>query len=302
MILKAERSTAVFCDWLDVTAPPSEGLRILSSLGPLLCSAGALKLTDDLYELNGGKVKMGYMRKVFRVSVSGSCIRALEVCGMWEGLLSEIAEGPHRVTRLDAALDLALDGADALESLQSAYPRGEVRLSQRPIRVTEMLSTRSDGRKSGTWYAGHRSAAEITCRVYDKALEVFERRGEVCPPRTRAELTVRKGATLRDAFEPERIFWHYMCPAIFERPSDVPEWSSGWAEGWTMERVDILPAQALRRRIEHSAELAAIVELADSLGAHGRSMALRLIEQRIRSTPVVGSPGESVPDSLVSGS
>jgi len=292
MTLPTKGATAVFCDWLDVTAPPDREYELRESLGRLICGAFGSKLHEDLYDLGGGKIKIGLMYGVFRVSVSGACVRVLQAQGLWETFLAEIGEGPHRVTRLDAAIDIDHDGADSIALLQGAFPRGEVRLSRRPIRVTELLSTRSDGRKTGTWYAGHRSGAEITCRVYDKAQQLLDTRGEAIPPRTRAELTVRKGCTLRDAFEPERVFWHYMAPAIFERPSEAPEWSSGWAEGWTMEKIDILPAQRLKRLIERSPDLAAIAELADSIGPGGRSMALRLIEQRVRQAPVSGSPTE----------
>tara|TARA_R110001599_G_C12189232_1_gene654751 strand:- start:1199 stop:1486 length:288 start_codon:yes stop_codon:yes gene_type:complete len=73
-----------------------------------------------------------------------------------------------------------------------------------------------------------------------------------------------------------------MAPAIFERPSDVPEWSSGWAEGWKMERIELLPSQRLKALIERSPDLAAIIELADSVGPMGRTMALRLIGDKIR--------------------
>lgn len=302
MTLPTEGLTGVFCDWLDVTAPPDREHQLRASLGPLICGALGSKVHDDLYDLGGGKIKIGMMYGVFRVSVSGTAIRALEAQGMWANLLAELGDGPHRVTRLDTAVDLDYDGAAAIALLQGNYPRGEVRLSRRPIRVTELLSTRSDGCKTGTWYAGHRSGAEITCRVYDKAHQILEARGEVIPPRTRAELTVRKGCTLRDAYEPERVFWHYMAPAIFEGPSDVPEWSSGWAEGWTMEKVDLLPAQRLKRLIERSPDLAAIVELADAVGPYGRSMAMRLIEQKVRHTASVGSPVSSEAISDASGS
>lgn len=290
MTLPTDGITPVFCDWLDVTTPPDREHALLSCLGPLICAAGGSKLSDDLYDLGGGKVKMGIMRRVFRVSLSGSCVRVLQVQGLWETFLAELGEGPHRVTRLDAAVDLDVDGAASIAALQAAYPLGYVALSQRRIQVKEMLCVRPDGLKTGTWYAGHRSGAEVTCRVYDKAQEMLDKRHEAIPPRTRAELTVRKGCTLRDAFEPERVFWHYMAPAIFERPSGVPEWSSGWAEGWTMEKIDILPAQRLKGLIERSPELAAIIELADSLGSGGRSMAIRLIEQRVRHAPALGSP------------
>lgn len=284
MTLSSNGITAVFCDWLDVTTPPDREHDLRAHLGPLLCGAGGSKLHDDLYDLGGGKVKIGLMRGTFRVSVSGVCVQILRTQGLWETFLSELGDGPHRVTRLDAAVDLDLDGADSIAALQAAYPRGEVRLSRRPIKVSELLSTRADGRKTGTWYAGHRSAAEITCRVYDKAHQLQATQGLEIPPRTRAELTVRRGCTLRDAFQPDRVFWHYMAPAILERPSGVPEWSSGWAEGWAMEKSELLPAQRLKRLIERSPDLAAIVELADAVGPSGRSMALRLIEKRVRGS------------------
>ena len=294
MLSTSAEHLPVFCDWLDVTTPPDREHLLRSTLGPIICGAGGSKLSDDLYDLGGGKIKIGLMRRVFRVSLSGSCIRVLRIQGLWETLLAELADGPHRVTRLDAAVDLDLDGADALEALQRVYPRGEVRLSRRPVRVSEMLSTRSDGRKTGTWYAGHRSAAEITCRVYDKAQQLLDTRGEIIPPRTRAELTVRKGCTLRDAFQPDRVFWHYMSPAILKRPDGVPEWSSGWAEGWKMERTELLPAQRLKALIERSPDLAAIIELSDAVGPMGRSMALRLIEEKIRRAEGSGSPVSSL--------
>jgi len=162
------------------------------------------------------------------------------------------------------------------------------------VKVSEWLQTRPDGRKTGTWYAGNRRDSEITCRVYDKAQEAHDKRGELMPPRTRCELTVKKGAnpTLRDAAEPERLFWHYMSPAILKRPQGVPEWSSGWGEGWVMERTELLPAMRLKRRIEDSPELAALIELADSIGTDGRDYALRLIREKFNRTPVSGSPGQ----------
>lgn len=285
MTLPSKGITPVFCDWLDVTTPPDREHDLRASLGPLICGAGGSKLSDELYELGGGKVKIGLLRGVFRVSVSGACINILKIQGLWGNFLFELGDGPHRVTRLDAAVDLDIDGADAIDSLQSAHPRGQVRLSRRPIAVSELLKTRPDGRKTGTWYAGHRSAAEITCRVYDKAWQMLEVFKQEIPPRTRVELTVRKGCTLRDAYEPERVFWHYIAPAILERPQNVPEWSSGWAEGWTMERVELLPAQRLKRLIERSPDLAAIIELADAVGVHGRAMAINQIQRQIKAAP-----------------
>ena len=49
-----------------------------------------------------------------------------------------------------------------------------------------------------------------------------------------------------------------------------------------MERIELLPAQRLKALIERSPDLAAIIELADSVGPMGRTMALRLIGDKIR--------------------
>lgn len=304
MLSTSVNRSEVFCDWLDVTTPPHEEHRLRSELGALLTEAGADKVTDDLYRLNGGSFKFVANSKWFKLSFSGSVVAILRFNRQWEHALALIGEGPHRVTRVDAAIDLELDGADAIAMLQAAYPMGQVRLSQRPVAVSELLSTRDDGRKTGTWYVGHRGKSEITCRVYDKAKEALDKRGEHIPPRTRCELTVCKGAgpTLRDAAEPARIFWHYMAPAILPRPDDVPAWDSGWAEGWNMERIELLPAQALKRRIEQSAELAALIELADSIGTDGRQYALRLIREKFDRAPQLGSLPELVASPASGGS
>ena len=297
MLSTSVEAGSVFCDWLDVTTPPAEEYRLRSELVPMLCAAGCEKVNDDLLRFNGGTVKFIANSKWFKVGLSGQVIALLRMSRLWESLLSVIGEGPHRVTRVDAAVDLPLDGADAIQELQAAYPRGEVRLSQRPVRVSELLSTRQDGRKTGTWYVGHRGKTEVTCRVYDKANEALEKRGELMPPTTRCELTVCKGVspTLRDAAQPERLFWHYMSPAVLRRPEGVPEWDSGWGEGWTMERVEILPAGRLKRRIEESPELAALIELADAIGPGGRDYALRLIRDKFGRTPASGSlPGSDL--------
>ena len=290
--IEVEAGTA-FCDWLDVTTPPGEEYRVRSELGPLLCGAGFDKITDDLYRFNGGSVKLQGNTRFFKLGFSGQSVALLRMSRLWESVLFLIGEGPHRVTRVDAAVDLPMDGADALEQLQASYPRGQVRLSQRPVEITELSKVRSDGRRTGTWYAGHRGQSEISCRVYDKAQEALDKRGELMPPRTRCELTVGKGAkpTLRDAAEPERLFWHYMSPAILRRPEGVPDWSSGWGEGWIMHRTELLPAMRLKRRIEESGELAALIELAESIGTDGPDYALRLIRERFEKATRPSSLG-----------
>jgi hypothetical protein len=89
--------------------------------------------------------------------------------------------------------------------------------------------------------------------------------GVEIPATTRYELTFKKdvGPTLRDAAEPERIFWNYASPVLLKRPAGVPKWSSGWDIGWHYQKPEIALAGLLKSRIESSAELRAILTLAD---------------------------------------
>jgi len=139
--------------------------------------------------------------------------------------------------------------------------------------VRLLLDVRGDGRETGTFYVGHRTAARATARVYDKAWERLQRANETCPPRTRYEVTVRKdyGATLRDAAEPRRLFWHVASPALLDAPDDVEPWDSGWGGGWrAVDLPDPLPAEVLGRRVEFSPELAMLADIADRMGPEGR--------------------------------
>src|SRR5690554_6898763 len=110
MLSTKTEAGSVFCDWLDVTTPPGEEYRIRSELGPILCAAGCDKVTDDLYRFNGGSVKLQGNSRWFKVGFSGQVCTLLRLNGMWGNVLFLIGEGPHRVTRVDAAIDLALDG------------------------------------------------------------------------------------------------------------------------------------------------------------------------------------------------
>lgn len=132
------------------------------------------------------------------------------MCGAWQEFLAILGSSPHAVTRVDLAVDLAMDGADLVDAMRARYPSGMVNLGRKSISTTLFLSVRPDGRETGTWYAGHRTKARATARVYDKAHQLWERDGTITLPRARVEVTARKGygATLRDAALPEALFWH----------------------------------------------------------------------------------------------
>lgn len=284
----------IFCDWLDVTYSPDDAP--YPSVNRILLDAGYVVHSSDRssfrYEHpnSSGVVLLGPYRRSIRVSISGTSCALLRALGVWENLLWELSTSPHRVTRLDAALDLPMDGADLVARMRERYPTGQVQLSRKSISTSVLLAVRpSDGRETGTWYAGRYTKARYTARVYDKAWEALEKRGEHLPPTARVEVTASggdSGATLRDAALPAALFWRIASPAILQAPEDAPVWTPDKTLGWTPPPREFDPAALLRRRVESFAMLDALTMVADELGPQGRAYLLSLLEKRVKAYQV----------------
>ena len=287
----------IICDFLDVTYSPSEAP--WPSINRILLDAGFDAESSDrssfTYRLGRAVVKFGPSRGSLRASFSGAACAALREQGTWPDVLSELSSVPHRVTRVDAALDLAIDGADMVDLMRQRYPSGQVNLSRKAVATSVVLAIRpSDGRETGTWYAGRHTKARFTARVYDKAWEALQKRGESLPPRTRVEVTASggdSGATLRDAAEPAALFWHLASPAILDAPEGAPVWTPNRDLGWVAPAKPFDPAALLKRRVESLAMLDALALVADELGPHGRDYLLSLLEKRLQAS--AGLPAAS---------
>lgn len=257
---------SVICDWLDVTYAPDNTPEL--AVLDVLQLAGAECLNSDdngaAWRVGDGIFKLQWKSMFHRFSASGAVLEHLRMQGLYMAYLSALSESPHAITRLDAAHDVLTDAAPVISKLRKRYPH-ECNLSRKALRTKSILEARSDGKESGTWYVGHKSKGRITARVYDKQLQMLNVHGVTIPATARYELTFKKdvGATLRDAAEPERIFWNYASPVLLKRPAGVPDWSSGWALGWHYDKPEIALAGLLKSRIESSAELQAILALAD---------------------------------------
>lgn len=291
--MNAPRTNIVICDWLDLTYSPLDAPypvlnRFLLDSGFFVESRDRV---DFVYthpqELNG-VLKVGQYRGTYRVSISGAICRHLRLLGIWEELLFELGQVPHRVTRLDAAMDLPVDGALMIAHLRKTYPDGYVNLRRKSIKTTCILEVRPDGLESGTWYAGRRSKARVTARVYDKALEALSKRREYMPPTTRVEVTASggdSGATLRDAMLPDALFWHIAAPAILKAPEGAPVWKPNTEMGWVPPPPrNFNAADLLKRRVESLAMLDALASVADELGPNGRAYLASLIAKRLESS------------------
>lgn len=270
-----------FCDWLDVTCSPEssflDGLRLFCDMN--LWPVGYADPERVVIVVGEGKLVLDIKKRYHRASASGSVVEFLRNSGLLERYLALLATVPHRVTRLDVAVDAPVDAPSVLRSLEARYPMDTVALSRKAMRVTRMYSAReSDGQVTGTWYVGHRSNARVTARVYDKQAEVLARTGLDSPPRTRYELTFKKdlGCTLRDCLMPSSLFYEYASGTLLEAPKGVKPWVPNKDSDWSSVPVDsALPYDVFRQRVERSPEIARLVELAADFGPQGMPVLIR---------------------------
>lgn len=242
-----------FCDWLDVTFSPTESLSwvpsLVSSLGGSLVEVGFYQLPD------GGVIKHQTGKRWQRLSISGSALSVFRAYGFMSELLAGIASHPHKVTRLDAAYDVAVDAAPVVAALWGKY-RGaasELRLNVfNSVSASAVLGQRFDGVETGTFYAGNRKRNSVTARVYDKQHQAFEKLRLLIAPRVRYEVTVRTDQpTLRDVLEPAALFWHYASPALLPAPADVPVWVPGNPYVWQSDSKAVLSVEDRVLRVLH---------------------------------------------------
>jgi hypothetical protein len=275
----------VFADAMQVTFDRADWRAIRLDLLPLLDSLGCETRVDRPSEEAGywrapigGALKAERFGSVVALGASGQFLAHLRAAALLDNYLATIGTVPHKVTRLDATMDVAVDAPPVLHRLvKRARVGAGVQLTRKrilPAQVTTLLSTRLDGRLSGTAYFGSKTAPVRLC-VYDKQKERVDAGVLDAPPGLRYELRLRNGlATLRDVSLPAPIFWHHMA-GVLRRPVGVPAWSPA-VDAYRPERAVLDPDHRLRRRVEHSPDLAALVALADSLPG-GRAALFREI-------------------------
>lgn len=287
--LQGAATPHAFCDYLDVTYPAdspvwSEVSDVLSRAQASFRNLVPSGIECRFFEVYG-VLRVSSGANWLRISASGGVCSHLRDIGLFEAYLHALGSSPHRVTRLDASLDVAVDGSQVIKGLMGRYgPDDPVYLTRKGIRAKPLLTPRaSDGALTGTFYVGHRSKARVTARVYDKAQERLDNAGLVIPPLTRYEVTLRKdvGVTLRDAFDPTAAFWHFASPALLQAPPGVPGWSPSEI-GWESSPVKRDPFEKLASRVNRSSELDQLIELADACGEGGRLDLLRLLRSRLQ--------------------
>ena len=293
-------ASEVICDWLDTSYAPDDCP--YPDVNRVLLSAGFLPKPSPesgvhvYYPPQGvhGMVRIEYRTRFARISASGGACAFLRAAGHWDDYLFALSTSPHKVTRLDAALDVPRDGALVIRELRARYPDGSASLTRKAMPIKTILSTRPDGLESGTWYLGYRTRARVTARVYDKALELLEKQGVLIPPTTRYEITARtdSGATLRDAALPASLFWHVASPTLLQAPEGVDMWNPNTDLGWSYQPAPVDAAAVLKRAVENL-PLDELLLLAEDLGASGPDYLRGLLLKRLG---MAGTGSEAVSD------
>lgn len=289
-----------FADFIGVTVPAGEWLDLHAELSPELEGLGMSLEVDSesvkLWRAGGdgyGTVQEKRIGQVWAIGVSGTVCAGLRAAKRMQSFLAAVAARPHRVTRLDASLDLPIDAAPVVARIAAAGRRGELALTRKaiaPNTVETHLGLRVDGVESGTVYCGSKSA-EARMVVYDKRHERISRRLPDIGDLTRFECRLRGGLgiSLRDCAEPAPVFWHHVAPDFLPRPDGVEAWTPG-AVGFVLDRLQPpTPYARMLAVLDQSADVRRLLTLADQVGPYGLRALLARIEAMGRGA------GESSP-------
>ena len=290
-------ASPAFCDYVSCTTPREHYPEVSASLLELLRAAGGHAEQDGLLRLGErGTFKHQVKYGVGVYSLSGDALAELrrsravfDWLGEW---LTIIGAYSHRVTRLDAAVDIPAEASAVVGRFYQRARRGRVQITRKSFRPQEVKRWFGpavvDGRETGTVYLGARGKRDVTVRVYDKRNEVLQRvvddHGPLTPellalndpgPLVRYELEFGRKVekTLRDVYEPAKLFWHYARESLLPglEPADVGSWEPH-AVGFSVPRSESLPAEQLRLLLDTSKDIQRAVVLADRCGLNGRDL------------------------------
>lgn len=229
----------VYTDKITATADRSEFIPMCQDFTDLVESMGGrVSVLDDGYrELrlpDNEQILLEVKHRVARATINGRACAALRAAKRFAEALAIIGSRPHRVTQIHAKVDTYGDDLPARLAQVSAAALTEGLFGQSADKSRSLVEVRPDGQQAVNTYIG-RAKAEMQRAYYDKRLERHVRgyRGfdESCDE-VSVELRVQKGVrraglSLRDAYDPRAMFWHYMadCPLVGPyKPAEVGEW------------------------------------------------------------------------------
>lgn len=271
--------TDVFTDHLSITTPVDDWPAMRDDVLPMFDSIGACleydKDGESLWRSGSGTCKAQRRGLVTMLSATGAFLVGLRAAEMFGAYLAAIGSHRHRVTRLDASMDVKCDAALVIAALvdkvESDIGLHVTRKRVLPGDCSRFVHRRPDGLDTGTVYLGPANADVRPC-IYDKRQERIDKGLCDVGPLARFECRIKKGMgpTLRDAFEPTAIFWRFMGD-VLPTPANAPKWSASQVGFVLPVRVLDNPAQRLVKRLDSSTDLRDMIRLAREVGPFGLS-------------------------------
>ena len=284
--------TKAITDFLGVSVPAETWDTLRSEVQSELDGLGAQVEVDDAkvtlwrHAPSQGTVRAQRRGQVVALGVSGAVCAALRAQRRFETFLAIIAAKPHRVTRIDAAVDSMQDAAPVVKKAYRKGKAGKAALTRKrilPTAVSAHFGVREvDGVESGTVYFG-KPTADVRMVVYDKQAERHNATGTDPGPWLRHEVRSRVGGmTMRDAVDPTPLFYSFASPSFRPRPAGVAVWEPH-GEGYVLEKLEPRTSfDRLRHRVETSAEVGALIVLAHEVGPFGVQYLQGMIASRAK--------------------
>lgn len=273
-----------FADWLSISYPTSlsphmDVISLFNCISPM--SYAGMGSGKELYKTEIGATCFITSKDSYsNISISGSLLSLARDSNKMRDLIELLGSAPHNITRLDVAYDTPMPGEQAISNIQSMYHTGYAKLAGRYRQMNYNLSQIGKGRQTGTAYFQNRNYnGTVLLRVYDKAWEQLQQRDSTISPTTRYELTVRRGASLRDFTNPDSVFWHFLPDGLLKRPESVSKWlATDRIDYDAHNEVRTTDYERLRFLIQNSPALLQLAERASSI--NGGSV---LLEREIRA-------------------
>lgn len=280
-----------FCDWLTTTRPPEVWPDLLALLQPYFDGVGLSQdyadATTGVYRTMSGSVRQYTKHGVHVLSISGGVCALFRTMGLWGSVLANIGSLPHRCTMTHLTLELPEHGPSHVLTAKRRCQAQQIQLTRKALGPQDwraLLSLDARGQETGTVYMGTKQA-DVQAVVYDKR---HEREGKgfiVDEDLVRYELRIRSGvgATLRDAWEPAPLFWHYAGRSLLPAPATVQAWAPH-AEGFALpDRHEFTAAELLDRKLDTSPDVERLLDLAAACGPHGFDLLARRLRSRYES-------------------
>lgn len=279
-----------FCDYLNVTLPADTHQAIKTQLDYLFELAGLSSYDDGVtHQLDGnsGAFKIKKNSRYITLSASGGILQHFRDLGLYNEYISILTEYPLKITRLDATADFYVSYApDVIKTIKIAAMTSKIDLTRKALDpkkdVKVFMGLNEQGDETGTVYLGNRETHSVYAKVYDKGFERQSKGFSSAAQLIRVEFTLKAdtGISLRDAHNPENVFYHYASRSLVTPPPHFTGWLPNQTGYVLPKQQDLFtPAGKILNIFKHSVDVGRAIRI--SVKAYGDE-ALSVLTSQLR--------------------